>query len=555
MARLTSAQFRGQLAAISLLRWQLFLNSLRTLGGRLEMVSRVFSSFGFGILGLGGALGAGFGAWALVSRGHVEEISFLLWPIFLFWQMFPVMASAFSENIDFSNLLRFPLSFRSYALVRIVFGASDSSTLVGAVWLSGLLVGVAVARVSLLPLAALACLLFALFNLFLSRAIFSWFERWLATRRAREVLGVVFLFFVIGLQFIGPVARHFSGERVVQVRQILLRVLPVERLLPPGLVAASLARSVNGQILLSIGVLLILAAWTFTALWFLVVRLAAQYSGENLSEAPSRPIVAASRKAEIVAQSGWSVPFLPSRVAAMLEKEFHYLARSGPVLFTLVMPVVVLLIFRFTPSSSSRDQSFLVRAPDLAFPVGTAYAVLILTNILYNAFGADGSGIQLFFLLPVRFRDILVAKNIAYGFVLALETLFVWIGTALIFRPPAPAVTLATLAGALFAYLVNTAAGNLMSLVSPKKFDTAVLGRQRLPTSTVLASLAIQAAVVGLAALTFFLSLRWANLWTAALFLLALAVLSFIGYLYSLRAVDRIAFSRRESLLTALTRA
>ena len=553
MARLTSAQTRGQLAAITALRWQLFLHSLRSLGGRLEMVSRIFSFAGFGIMGFGGAVGAGFGAWAFVSQGRAEQIAFLVWPILLFWQLFPVMASAFSENVDFSNLLRLPLSFRSYALVRIVFGASNPSTLVGALWLLGLVVGVSIARPMLFPLAFLTCVLFALFNLFLSRAIFSWVERWLATRRAREILGVVFLLFVISLQFIGPLANHFSGARRFPLEHILLQVLPFERLLPPGIVAASLARAAEGQVVLTLGALLILAAWTLAALWLLIVRLAAQYSGENLSEASARPFASVARKSGV--ENGWNLPLLPGRVAAMLEKEFHYLSRSGPVLFTLVMPVVVLLIFRFTPARSGHDESFLLRAPDFAFPVGAAYAVLILTNILYNAFGADGGGVQLFFVLPVRFREILVAKNIAYAFLLAIEMCLVWIGTALIFRPPAPGVTVATLAGVLFAYLVNAAAGNLMSLVSPKKFDTAVLGRQRLPTTTVLASLAIQAAVVGLGALVFLLSLHWANLWTAALLLLALVAFAFIGYLYSLRAADRIAFSRREALLTALTRA
>lgn len=553
MVGLTSEQTRGQLSAITALRWQLFLHSLRTLGGRLEMVSRIFSFAGFGIMGFGGALALAFGAWTFMSQGRAEELAFFVWPILLFWQLFPVMASAFSENVDFSNLLRFPFSFRSYVLVRIVFGASDPSTLVGALWLLGVVVGVSAAHVSLFPLAALVCLLFALFNLLLARAIFSWVERWLATRRAREILGVVFLLFIIGIQFVGPLARHFSGERRYPAAQILLRILPVERLLPPGLVAASLASAVAGQTLLSLGTVLVLAAWTLAALWLLIVRLAAQYSGENLSEASASPSVSAARMTGI--RPGWDLPFLSGRVAAMLEKEFHYLARSGPVLFTLVMPVVVLLIFRFTPANPARDQSFLVRAPDLAFPVGAAYAVLILTNILYNAFGADGGGIQLFFLLPVRFREILVSKNVAYGFVLAIEMLLVWLATALVFRLPTPGATLATLAGILFVYLVNAAAGNILSLISPKKFDTAVLGRQRLPTSTVFVSLGIQAAAVGLGALVFFLASRWGGIWLAAVALLVLAAIAFIGYVLSLRSVDRVALARREALLAVLTRA
>ncbi|HTV60847.1 MAG TPA: hypothetical protein VMJ93_18375 [Verrucomicrobiae bacterium] len=552
MARLTSAEVRGQLSAIAALRWQLFLHSLRTLGGRLEMVSRIFAFFGFAAMGLGGSIGLAFGAWSFTSHDNIEQLAFLFWPILLFWQLFPVMASAFAENVDFSALLRFPLSFPAYALVRIVYGASDPSTLVGSLWLLAVVTGVAIARVSLFPLAFLDCFIFALFNLFLARAVFSWFERWLATRRAREIMGVVFLVVVISFQFIGPLAGHFSRPGQHPLQYLLVSMIPYERLLPPGLAAGALAYSGAGNFLLASATTVLLAAYALGALWVLVVRLAAQYSGENLGEAAARPAVPVKK---IGVRAGWRLPGLSSRVSAVVEKEFHYLSRSGPVLFTLIMPVVVLLIFRVTPGRPGHDESFLVRAPDYAFPVGAAYSMLLLTNILYNAFGADGAGIQVFFLLPIRFREIFLAKNIFYGGVLAAEMLVVWIGTTLIFRPPSPGVTLATLAGVLFAFLANLSAGNLLSLYTPKKFDTAVLGRQRLPTVTVFATLGIQAVVIGLGALVFFLSIRWATIWVAALALFGLAALALVGYIFSLGSVDRIALARREKLVTELARA
>lgn len=552
MARLTSAEVRGQLSAIAVLRWQMFLHSLRTLGGRLEMVSRIFAFSGFAVMGLGGSIGLGYGAWSFTSHDNIEQLALLFWPILVFWQLFPVMASAFAENVDFSALLRFPLSFPAYALVRVVFGASDPSTLVGSLWLLAIAAGVAIARVSLLPLAVLVCLIFAFFNLFLARAIFSWFERWLATRRAREIMGVVFLAVVISFQFIGPVAGHFSRSGQHPLQFLVLEVLPYERLLPPGLAAAALAYGGAANFLLASATTLLLAAYALGMLWLLVVRLAAQYSGENLGEAAARP-AGPVQKAGV--RAGWSLPGLSGRVSAIIEKEFHYLSRSGPVLFTLIMPVVVLLIFRFSPGRPGHGESFLVRAPDYAFPVGAAYSMLLLTNILYNALGADGAGIQAFFLLPIRFHEILLAKNIFYGGVVAAEMLIVWTGTALIFRPPSAGVALATLAGAVFAFLTNLAAGNLLSLYTPKRFDTAVLGRQRLPTATVFATLGIQAVVIGLGALVFFLSIQWASIWVAALALFGLAGLALGGYLISLRSVDRIALSRRENLLAELARA
>lgn len=555
MAGLTSAQSRGQLAAITVLRWQLFLHSLRTLGGRMEAISRVFAFFGFAVMGFGGALGFGFGSWWFVDHNNVENLAFFFWPIFLYWQLFPVLSTAFAENVDFSNLLRFPLSFRSYLLVRVVFGAADPSTLVGCLWLLGIIAGTAIANFSFLPLLILVCLLFALFNLLLARAIFSWVERWLATRRAREIMGVLFLLVVISFQFITPAIEHFSGARRHPLEHFFAQVLPFQRVFPPGLAASSLARAVEGDHATALGSLAILAAYCLAALWFLVIRLTAQYSGENLSEAAARPAPSARTNGVSL---GWSLPGLPSRYAAIIEKEFHYLSRSGPVLFTLIMPVVILLIFRVTPANSAnpaREHYSLLHTPDYAFPVGAAYSMLILTNILYNAFGADGPGIQVLYLLPVKFREILLAKNIAYGIVLAFEMLLVWVATAFLYRPPAPGITVATLAGVLFAFLANLAAGNLLSLYTPKKFDTAVLGRQRLPTGTVFASLGIQIAVLGLGALVLIPAIHWGNIWAGVVLLFCLAALGLIGYLFSLRAVDRIALSRRENLISELTRA
>ena len=552
MARLTSAEIRGQLSAIAQVRWHIFRNSLRTLGGRLELVSRIFSYFGFTVMGFGGAVGLAFGSWSFVHGGRVELLAILFWSIFLFWQLFPVMASAFAENIDSSNLLRFPLSFPSYFLVRVVFGASDPSTFVGSLWLLGLSVGVAVADLSLLPLTLLVCLLFAVFNLLLARAIFSWFERWLATRRAREIMGVVFLVFVISLQFLNPVLQHVSRSHAHPYQPYLARILPYERLLPPGLAASALTQARTGNLPLLLGALAVFILYSLVVLWILVVRLRSEFSGENLSEAAAR---SSAPVAKTGFTAGWQIPGLPGPVSAVVEKEFRYLSRSGPVLFTLVMPVVILLVFRFTPATSEGARSILDRVPDFVFPIGAAYALLIFTNILFNAFGAEGSGIQLYFLLPVRFSEILAAKNLSYSFVLALEMFFVWSATALIFRPPSLGITVATLAGVLFVFLPNLSLGNILSLYSPKKFDTAVLGRQRLPTASVFASMGVQAVVIGIAGLTLFVSLHWGNVWIAAVVLFALALVAFFGYLFSLRAVDRIALGRREQLLTELTRA
>jgi ABC-2 type transport system permease protein len=554
MAGLTfNREMRGQFSAIARVRWQLFVNSLRTIRGRMEVVARGFTVLAFGMGGIVGSIAIGFTAWYLVFSGRVAWLSLLLWPVFLFWQLVPVMASAFTENVDSSNLLRFPLTFPSYFLIRIAYGSLDPPTLMGSLWLLGMTIGIGWASPLLLLPAAAALLLFAIFNILLARMLFTWVERWLAQRRAREILGVLFLFMVIGLQFIGPLVRHF-GNRAHQpaVSRIATEALPIERLTPPGLVGQTITRSLRGEYVFAIRSFAVLSGYTLVILWLLNLRLRAQYQGENLSEAVPRTAAPAAKQ-EI--HLGWSIPGVTGAVSAVLEKEIHYLSRSGPMLFTLVMPLVVLLIFRFTPGKSDSSAGLLGHSTDLAFPVGAAYAVLILTNLVFNSFGADAGGIQFYFVSPVRFREILMGKNLTHFLVLAVEMVLVWTGASLIYRPPPWDIVLATFTGVFFALIVNLTAGNLFSVYAPKKIDLSALGRQRASQVTTLASLGIQAAVLGLCALALLIARAYGHIWIAAAIFLALAAIAAVFYVVVLNRMDAVALRRREAMITELCRA
>jgi len=525
MAGLSSPPLmRGQLAAIARVRFQLFVNGLRTIRGRLEVVARGMMFLMFGVAGLGGSFGLGAAAWYFVSHGNVEWIAVLLWPVFLFWQLFPVMASAFSENVDSSNLLRFPLSFPSYFIIRLVYGSLDPSTIIGCLWLAGLTIGIGIAQPGLFLWAALVVLVFAVFNVLLARMIFAWIERWLAQRRTREILGAVFFIFIICFQFTGPLMSRYGERRHPDASRVTAQALPYERALPPGLAAAAIARAVKGAFAPALGAFALESVYALAILWLLNVRLRAQYTGENLSEAAARKI---SVKEESARRLSWNISGVSAPVAAMLEKEVHYLSRSGPMLFTFVMPVVILLIFRLGPAGTpGRQSNFLSHTPDLAFPVGAAYALLILTNLVYNCFGADAVGMQFYYVCPVRFRGILLGKNLTHALLLACEVVMVWVAVCFMFHPPSVDVTVATVTGVAFALLLNLTAGNLLSIYTPKKIDYGAFGKQRASTTTVFASLGIQFAVFGLAAVTLLIARAFGRIWLAAVIFLVLAGLS-----------------------------
>lgn len=388
-------------------------------------------------------------------------------------------------------------------------------------------------------------------NVLLARAIFAWLERWLAQRRTREIMGLIFFLIIIGVQFIGPVTARFQHHSHVAAAQYGQALLPIERVLPPGLAATSITQFAAGNFPYGIAAFLLLGVYAASFLWFVHVRVLAQFRGENLSEAAAK---STSRTGKLPVRVGWDIPFLSGPTAAIFQKELTYLTRSGPMLFTLLMPVVILLIFRMTPARNGPN-SFMNGAPDFAFPIGAAYALMMLTNLIYNNFGADGSGVQFWFVSPARLHEVVRAKNLVHMTILAGEMMIVWIAVDLMFRTPSLVYTIATIAAVLFAAPINLAVGNLLSIYSPKKLDFGTFGRQRAASATAFTALLVQAGMFGIIAAFFLLGVHLHDLWITTAALLILAVFAFIGYAAALRHIDALALTRRESLISELSKA
>jgi ABC-2 type transport system permease protein len=551
---------RDQFAAVARLRWCVFVNSTRTLRGRIEMVSWILVGFGFAAIGLGGMFGFGAAAWFFVSHRETEWLAVLFWVVFLYWQIFPVMATAFAESFDSANFLRFPLRYRSYFFIRLAYGSLDPTTLVASLWLLGLFAGIGIASPALLPWAALVLAAFAAFNLLLNRAIFAWIERWLARRKTREILGIVFFLLVIGVQFIGPLMARLGHGAHRRMSPYAALVVLGERIFPPGMAGAALARATQGHFAAAFGAFAVLCACAAASLWVLDLRLRAQFHGETISETPA-PLAPHAKSAP--ARLGWSFPGISGPVAAVFEKEFRYLSRSSPMFFTLAMPIVVLFIFRLdraaTGAGAAHPSPHYHPVPfafsQYAFPVGVAYALMILTNLIYNSLGADGGGVQMYYVAPIRFRDVLLGKNLVHATIIALETALLWIFARLMFGPMPLGIVLATLAALLFAAAVNFAVGDCLSLLSPKKIDFGSFGKQRAAGTTVFAGLLAQAIVFGLVALAFVLGHYFGGFWIAVVSNLALAAVAIAAYAILLGRIDKLARNRREAIVTELLRA
>ena len=536
---------RAQYAAVAQMRWRMLLHSLRTKRGSFEMGARILSQTFFGLIGLAIGTGLGFGAWQITSHTSLSALAALFWPVLIFWQIVPITIASFQENTDLSIFLRFPVNFVSYALFYVLFGLFDIGSLVGGIALLGVWVGASVARPDLFGWITAAVVIFALFNIFLTRMIFSWIDRWLAQRKTREILAVVFLFLILAAQLLNPAFYH-GGLNHPEHSAIFIRYFHtaerVQIYLPPGLAAEALNSARQGRPVSAGEYLFFLALYTAAAGALLGVRLRAEYRGENLGEAPSR----AARTTR--ARPGASRLEGSSPLAAVIEKEIRYLMRSGVVLYGLLAPLVIVFLF----SRGMPGQHDVAFARDFALPVGVAYSFLGLTRFIYNNLGAEGSGIQLYFLSPTPFRDIMLAKNIVHFIIFLVELALVWVIVAFRAGMPSAQMIAITLSWLAFAVPAQLGVGNILSITMAYRMNMTRMSREQGATGNTLLSMLVQLVVFGVGAAVYIPLTAFGHGGLVAPVLLLLAVGSVFFWLRTLANSGNMIMARKEALVTTL---
>jgi hypothetical protein len=148
----------------------------------------------------------------------------------------------------------------------------------------------------------------------------------------------------------------------------------------------------------------------------------------------------------------------------------------------------------------------------------------------------------------------MVAKNLLHSMVLAAEVIIVFVLVQFVGGPTPPVVVGLTLAGALWAFLMNLTAGNLVSLYFPRKLKPGQMRRQQASGFSVLVSMGVQVVVAGLATALYFLS-RWVgNIAWCGIGFVGLSGITWVAYRHVLNLVSGIAWKRREALLAELSR-
>ena len=561
--RWTSAQSRAQFAALAQLRWCIFRNAFRRKGGAGELAARLIFLPLLGIAAFGPIVGAGYSAYALTSNDRLVVIPILTWAIFALWMLVLLNISPPGLSFDINTIIRFPLSFPRYLTARIFFGLLSAANVIGTLAVIAACIGIAIAKPSLAPWATLLFAAFALANIFFTRMMLAWVERWLLTRRTREIFTAVFLFATLGFQYIklnfnpGLQGRHHhTSNHLPLFRSIFHHIQPIAALLPPGLTASSIVSYRQGHILDAFASLL--GVITFGALFFTIYawRMHLEFRGENLSEVKQPPLPATSKSVRTavipspvsIAPTKTSAFGLNYTVIACLQKEFIYLRRNINQLYGFIAPLFMVFLFAGRVSYSGRFGEFV-------FPVAVAYSVLGVSVLSYNALGMDGPGVQFYFLSPTRLRDVFLAKNIT-GFLLTFsELVLIFAVIAFLAHPPSLVITLSTVCWLIFATFINGAVGNLRSLMSPKKIDLLRASRRQASQLSVLIALSVLAASVGIGYGTVWLANIFDRPWLMVPTLLALALIAFVVYLQVLNRLDAIALDHREDLAEELCKA
>lgn len=163
----------------------------------------------------------------------------------------------------------------------------------------------------------------------------------------------------------------------------------------------------------------------------------------------------------------WPARVFPDPLAAMIEKEIRFLSRAPRFRLVFTMGFTFGLVIWLPIASGRATRPGLMSENYLTLVC--VYALLLLGDVCFwNAFGFDRRAAQTYFVTPVRFQTVLLAKNLTALFFVLLEITAIILVCATLRMP----VTLAKLAEAysvtlvIATYLVSV--GNLTSTRNPR---------------------------------------------------------------------------------------
>jgi ABC-2 type transport system permease protein len=328
--------------------------------------------------------------------------------------------------------------------------------------------------------------------------------------------------------------------------------------LPPGFAAQSILLAKHPFAAFAQFTALLASTALFAAIF--AIRLRKQFHGEYLSEGVSRRASAQAAprvKMPVLEIAAPSAPasagaiFSPT-VVACLRKDWIILRSNGTQLIGMLTPLIIVAIFSMNRGVSYISSSYFL-------PGSIAYVLIGILGLLYNIFGADGRGAQLYLLAPIRMRDVVLAKNLMSLGLIVAEAGAAWTIICVLTRAPIPiSVQVSTALWAVFLVAINLAIGTLRSIQAPRRFVPGQVRQMRATPANRTSALLVLAVLFGSVLLQIPVGIASSHFnqpWLPAFVFAPLAVVAVLGYVLMLQHVERLILAARDVFAEELCKA
>ena len=561
-----------QLLAVAWLRWRIFVNGMfrKRPKGKRQIVGLVFATLlrlivwpMLALIVVGPVAASGLFAWMAISQGHPQSLASLLLGIALLWQFVSINGLSIAATIpsfDPASLVRFPLRFGRYFVLRSLLGLMTPSTIVGCLAVLAAAAGIGVANASLALPALVVMAVYALMNIYLTRMIGAWMERWLANRRFREIFSMLMALFAVSIQFINlqRTPMRAPGARSSWLLAVLHSSGSYLYWLPSGFAAQAILLVKHPLAAVAQFAALLASTVLFAAVF--AVRLHKQFLGEHLGEGvsgrekvQSAPRVnAPAPQSAALSRPAASGAIVSPTVAACLRKEWFILRGNGTQLIGLLTPLLFVVIF-------SMNRTFSSIASGYFLPGAIAYLLIAALSSLYNIFGADGRGVQVYLLAPIRMLDVVLAKNLMSLALIVTQVGLAWTIICVLARTPVPvSMQISTALWTVFVVAMNLAIGTMRSIQAPRHFVPGQGRQLRASPTNRTSALLVLAVLFGCMLLQIPVAIASGYFrmpWLAAWVFGPLAVAAIFAYALMLRNAERLILANRDVFAEELCKA
>ena len=520
----------------AILRAQLLSMRLRS-GGRRGGV--VFSSI-TGLIFYGFWAFLGWGAMLFFSSPNqapyfVAVLTSGLAFVMLYWQVAPIISASFGASLDLRKLLAYPIPHGKLFLIEVLLRITTCAEMV--VVLGGAVTGLMrnpLYGLHAAPYVFSGAILFTATNILLSAGARIWIERLFLRTRLKEVL--IFVLVIGGL--VPQLLVYLNVKKAA-----LIRFAPSQLVWPWAAAGRLMLHDPIGVSALT-ATLWLAAAWAFSR-WQFERSLTFDAATTRRPEPADNTDGYADRLFRLPSR------FLPDPIAVLTEKELRTFARIPRFRLVYAMSCFFGIVL-YLPSlrRAHGSDSFFHQN---ALPIMALYGLLMLGQISYwNAFGFDRSAVQGYFSWPIRFRDVLLAKNLTVVCLLIPQILIVALIGRAFHLPASSSKILETMVVMVISALYWLAMGNIFSVRIPRPLDPDKMNQM----SNKMQALTIWTAPF----LLFPLALAYWARWffeNEIVFVGIMAVAAIVGGIFYWVALDsavNTAMQRREAILMALAR-